>query len=244
MSSHSLSARISPYVPTASIPSSPTFRIVHGEPKPTLSVNVSKLVTKERFTNAMRELSNIFLEALTKTQERMEKQQRKLETHLKRMNDELLMLRKLVLKDERDEMMTKKQKEMAEAIKALEVRLESLEAERTTMSRRCDTGIESGELKRLRKELSDVKRSMIGLEQQILDASTNFQHDSLKLLNDQEVTREEVRLLAKAMVKLQESEVRAHESLDKDYASFRSSIYQRIDELSALVNDAVIRLGR
>ncbi|TNJ28340.1 hypothetical protein GMRT_14130 [Giardia muris] len=243
MSSHSLSARISPYVPTASIPSSPTFRIVHGEPKPTLSVNVSKLVTKERFTNAMRELSNIFLDALAKSQERIEKQQRKLETHLKRMNDELLMLRKLYLKEERDGT-TMRQKEMGETIKALERRLETLENERATTSRRCDIGIESGEIKRLRKDLSDVKRSIIGLEQQILDAATNFQHDSLKFINDQEVIREEVRLLAKAMVKLQESEVRAHESLDRDYAAFRGSINQRIDELSALVNDALVRLGR
>lgn len=100
------------------------------------------------------------------------------------------------------------------------------------------------ELEALRGEIAGIKRKQIKMTNSIDDLTTNTEHDVLKLLNDQEILRTEVKLLAKAVVKLQTGDIAAQEGLAKDFENVRSDVYRRVDDLAIIVQEALSKLCR
>lgn len=294
-------------------PSSPTFKVDRivdrkGVSKPSLVVDVTKLVTKERFTEAIRELSNMFLDALSKHKDRCDESNRRIkriESQVKRLNDSMTSLQqtvdelKLALKEIQSERLAAStratnqiithpdihdlkegllhlQDTLARTIEANEARFRDLQmacidgakAAREAylnMLHNADTGsngaiasmleqtkkttqekIEAAmrELETVRENIASIKRKQIKTTNSIDDLTTNTEHDVLKILNDQEILRTEVKLLAKAVVKLQTGDIAAQEGLARDFEAVRSDVYRRVDELAIIIQEALSKLCR
>ncbi|EFO61597.1 Hypothetical protein GLP15_3548 [Giardia lamblia P15] len=294
-------------------PSSPTFKVDRivdrkGVSKPSLVVDVTKLVTKERFTEAIRELSNMFLDALSKHKDRCDESNRRIkriETQVKKLNDNMTSLQKLVdelklslkeIQPERVEGSNKAinqlithpdfhdlkegllhlQDTLSRTIEANETRFKDLQTACTDNTKAtkklyldmlASTGtgpneaiasileqakrvtqekieITIQELETLRGEIAGIKRKQIKMTNSIDDLTTNTEHDVLKLLNDQEILRTEVKLLAKAVVKLQTGDIAAQEGLAKDFENVRNDVYRRVDDLAIIVQEALSKLCR
>lgn len=297
----------------ASSPSSPTFKVERiidrkGVSKPSLVVDVTKLVTKERFTEAIRELSNMFLDALSKHKNRCDesnKRVKRIESQVKRLADNMTSLQrtvdelKLVLKDLQSERVKTPTKEinqivnnpdlhdlkeglfhlqdtLSRTIEANEARFRDLQmacadgskaAKKAYLDMISNTGTTSNnaivsmveqtkkttlekidaviqELESFRGDIANIKRKHIKITNSIDDLTTNTEHDVLKILNDQEILRTEVKLLAKAVVKLQTGDIAAQEGLSRDFETVRSDVYRRIDELAVIIHEALSKLCR
>ncbi|ESU39203.1 Hypothetical protein DHA2_2527 [Giardia duodenalis] len=294
-------------------PSSPTFKVDRivdkkGVSKPSLVVDVTKLVTKERFTEAIRELSNMFLDALSKHKDRCDESNRRMkriESQVKKLSDSMTSLQKTVdelklslkeIQSERAGIPNKAinqlithpdlhdlkegllhlQDTLSRTIEANETRFKDLQtacADNTKATKKlyldmlssAGTGpneaiastleqakratqdkieVATRELEALRGEIAGIKRKQIKMTNSIDDLTTNTEHDVLKLLNDQEILRTEVKLLAKAVVKLQTGDIAAQEGLAKDFENVRNDVYRRVDDLAIIVQEALSKLCR
>lgn len=294
-------------------PSSPTFKVDRivdkkGVSKPSLVVDVTKLVTKERFTEAIRELSNMFLDALSKHKDRCDESNRRIrriEAQVKRLSDSMTSLQKTVeeLKHSLKEIQSERvrtptgvanqivthpdvhdlkegllhlQDTLARTIEANETRFKDLQMASIDNAKAAkklyldvlsntDTGSNGAivsileqvkkitqertetaarELEAFRSEIASIKRKQIKITNLVDDLTTNTEHDVLKLLNDQEILRTEVKLLAKAVIKMQTGDIAAQEGLAKDFEGIRADVYRRVDELAIIIQEILSKLGR